>query len=88
MGGGKALATYEYMKKMMGVDLSTISYDYLADGNMVLSGDPETCLRQARAYQQAGTEMLLCHMQTYKVTHQQVMDSIRLIGQHVIPYFK
>ena len=88
LGGGKALATYEYMKKMMGVDLNTISYDYMADGNMVLSGDPETCLRQARTYQQAGTEMLLCHMQTYKVTHQQVMDSIRLIGQHVIPYFK
>ena len=55
---------------------------------MVRSGDPEPYLRQARTYQQAGTEMLLCHMQTYKVTHQQVMDSIRLIGQHVIPYFK
>ena len=88
LGGGKALATYEYMKKMMGVDLNAMSYDYMADGNMVLSGDPETCLRQAWTYQQAGTEMLLCHMQTYKVTHQQVMNSIRLIGQHVIPYFK
>jgi hypothetical protein len=32
--------------------------------------------------------MLLRHMQTYKVTHQQVMDSIGLIGRHVIPYFK
>jgi hypothetical protein len=68
--------------------MKKIHYDYMADGNMILSGDPETCLRQGRAYQQAGTEMLLRHMQTYKVTHQQVMDSIRLIGRHVIPYFK
>jgi len=60
----------------------------MAGGNVVLSGDPERCLIQARTYQQADTEILLCHMQTYKVTYQQVMDSIRLIGQHVIPYFK
>jgi alkanesulfonate monooxygenase SsuD/methylene tetrahydromethanopterin reductase-like flavin-dependent oxidoreductase (luciferase family) len=57
----------------------------MEDANLVLSGDPETCLKQARAYQQAGTEMLLCHMQNHKVTHQQVMDSLRLIGQHAIP---
>jgi len=50
--------------------------EVMAGGNMVLSGDPERCLIYAMTYQQADTEMLLCHMQTYKVTHQHVMDSI------------
>jgi alkanesulfonate monooxygenase SsuD/methylene tetrahydromethanopterin reductase-like flavin-dependent oxidoreductase (luciferase family) len=88
LGGGNALATYEYMRKMMGIDLSQVSYDRMADGDMILSGDPERCLRQARAYEQAGTEVLLCHLQTYSIPHQKVMDSIRLLGKHVLPYFK
>jgi len=88
LGGGKALATYEYLKNLMGVDLSQVRYERMADAQMIVSGDPERCLNQARTYQQVGTELLLCHMQTYKIPHQKVMDSIRLMGKHVIPYFK
>jgi alkanesulfonate monooxygenase SsuD/methylene tetrahydromethanopterin reductase-like flavin-dependent oxidoreductase (luciferase family) len=88
LGGGKAMATYEYMQKMLYVDLTKATYDWMRDGDMVLSGDPEMCLRQARAYQQSGTEILLCHLQTYKIPHAQVMESIRLFGKHVIPHFK
>jgi alkanesulfonate monooxygenase SsuD/methylene tetrahydromethanopterin reductase-like flavin-dependent oxidoreductase (luciferase family) len=88
LGGGNALATYEYMRRMMGIDLSQVSYDRMADGDMILSGDPERCLKQARVYEQAGTEVLLCHLQTYSIPHQKVMDSIRLLGKHVLPYFK
>jgi len=88
LGGGKAMATYEYMQKMLYVDLTKATYDWMRDGDMVLSGDPEMCLRQARAYQQSGTEILLCHLQTYKIPHAQVMESIRLLGKHVIPHFK
>jgi alkanesulfonate monooxygenase SsuD/methylene tetrahydromethanopterin reductase-like flavin-dependent oxidoreductase (luciferase family) len=88
LGGGPALATYEYMRKMMGVDYKQMTYDYLASGDMILSGDPEQCLRQARVYEQAGTEVLLCHLQTYKIPHEKVMQSIGLLGKHVLPHFR
>lgn len=88
LGGERALSTYEYLKQMTGVDLSKATYDYMNERNMIICGDPERCIQQAKLYQEAGTELLLCHMQTYKISHQQVMDSIRLFGKHVIPYFK
>jgi alkanesulfonate monooxygenase SsuD/methylene tetrahydromethanopterin reductase-like flavin-dependent oxidoreductase (luciferase family) len=88
LGGEKALSTYEYLKQMVGEDPSKVNFDYMDERDMIIAGDPQKCIQKAKHYQAAGTELLLCHMQTYKIPHQKVMDSIRLFGQHVIPYFK
>jgi alkanesulfonate monooxygenase SsuD/methylene tetrahydromethanopterin reductase-like flavin-dependent oxidoreductase (luciferase family) len=55
---------------------------------MVIVGDPDTCRRKIKRYQDAGMTQLLSFMQIYTIPHQKVMDSIRLFGKHVIPYFK
>jgi hypothetical protein len=73
---------------MVGQDPSKVNFEYMDERDMIIAGDPQKCIQKAKHYQAAGTELLLCHMQTYKIPHQKVMDSIRLFGQHVIPYFK
>ncbi len=88
LGGEKALGTYEYIKEMVGMDPGQVTFDYMDGRDMIIAGDPEKCVEKVKRYEQAGTELLLCHMQTYKIPHQKVMDSIRLFGKHVIPYFK
>ncbi len=55
---------------------------------MIIVGDPDKCIQKVKRYQEAGCQRLLCHMQTYAIPHQKVMDSINLWGKYVIPYFK
>ncbi|MBI3300471.1 MAG: hypothetical protein HYZ72_00080 [Deltaproteobacteria bacterium] len=54
----------------------------------VIVGDLDTCIRKIKRYQEAGMTPLLSFMRIYNIPHQKVMDSIRLFGKHVIPYFK
>jgi alkanesulfonate monooxygenase SsuD/methylene tetrahydromethanopterin reductase-like flavin-dependent oxidoreductase (luciferase family) len=73
---------------MYDLDINKITFDYLNDNDMVIVGDPDTCRRKLKRYQEAGMTQLLAFMQIYRIPHQKVMDSIRLFGKHVIPYFK
>jgi len=53
----------------------------------VIAGSPETCIRKLKAYEAMGVEHLLCIQQLYKMPHETVMNSIKLLGEHVIPAF-
>lgn len=81
-------ASYAYTKQALDVDTSQITYDYLVDHDLIIVGDPETCIQKIKKYQQAGTDQLLLMMQIYNIPHQKIMDSIRLWSEHVIPYFR
>jgi hypothetical protein len=39
----------------------------------------------ARRYEVAGCDLLLCLVNPYKIPHDKVMRSIRLMGEHVLP---
>jgi alkanesulfonate monooxygenase SsuD/methylene tetrahydromethanopterin reductase-like flavin-dependent oxidoreductase (luciferase family) len=86
--GKTDMGTYDYLKQMMNVDPATINFDYMDQNDMIICGDPDTCIRKVKRYQEAGCQQLLCFMQIYDIPHQKVMDSIKLWGKHVIPYFK
>lgn len=80
--------TYAYTQQAAQVDMSNINYDYLIDRDLIIVGDPGTCIQKIKKYQEAGTDQLLTMMQIYKIPHQKIMDSIKLWGKYVMPYFR
>ena len=61
--------------------------DQVKNGALCI-GDPDTCIKVAKKYQEVGVDQLMCLMQMGHVPHQKVMNSIELFGKYVIPYFK
>ena len=61
--------------------------DHLASGAFAM-GDPDTVIKVLSKYQEAGVDQVLCFMQMGNLAHSRIMDSIKLIGRHVIPYFQ
>ncbi len=59
-----------------------------ADQDMIITGDPDTCIRKLERYEQSGVDGVLCLMQAGRIKHPDVMRSIELFGKHVIPHFK
>jgi alkanesulfonate monooxygenase SsuD/methylene tetrahydromethanopterin reductase-like flavin-dependent oxidoreductase (luciferase family) len=58
-----------------------------ADG-AVIAGDPDHVIEIARRYEAIGCQLLMCLVNPYDIAHDKVMQSIELIGKHVIPEFK
>ena len=85
------LGSYDYLKEINQmvedklVDL--LNWDYLADSKAVLWGTPDQLIETARLYEQAGVDLLLCLVNPYNVPHDKVMQTIDLMGKHVIPKF-
>ena len=61
--------------------------DHLASGAFAM-GNPDTVIKVLKGYQEAGVDQVLCFMQMGNLAHNRIMDSIKLFGRHVIPYFK
>jgi alkanesulfonate monooxygenase SsuD/methylene tetrahydromethanopterin reductase-like flavin-dependent oxidoreductase (luciferase family) len=80
--------SYRYLQGIQKVDTRNITFDYLRDNNMITVGDPEHCIERLKIYHESGVDLILCLMQLYTVPHQNVLESIRLFGTHVIPYFQ
>ncbi len=62
-------------------------FETMAEEDMVIIGDPETCRRKIQRYQEIGVDHLLCFSQVGRLSHQAVMDNHRAFGRHIIPYF-
>lgn len=85
------LGTYSYAADMQAVDedgsLDLLSLEYLTDVNACVLGTPDDCLEMCRRYEEAGIDLLLCLVNPYKIPHEAVMETIELMGTHVIPQF-
>jgi alkanesulfonate monooxygenase SsuD/methylene tetrahydromethanopterin reductase-like flavin-dependent oxidoreductase (luciferase family) len=64
------------------------SLDALLAMNAVIAGDPDEVIERCRAYQATGADLLLCLVNPYKIPHEQVMQTIELMGQYVLPEFE
>ena len=62
-------------------------YEVLGREDSIIIGDPETCIRKMKHYQEIGVDRLLCFQQVGALSHESVIDSIRLVGEHIIPRF-
>ena len=61
--------------------------DHIESGAFAM-GDPDTVIKVLKNYEEAGVDQILCFMQMGNLAHSRIMDSIKLFGRHVIPYFK
>src|SRR5208337_4770617 len=69
---------YEYYKKMADLDKRI-------EAGAVMVGDPEDCLKVAKIYESAGVDLILMLVQVGAIPHEKVMQTIDLIGRHVMP---
>jgi alkanesulfonate monooxygenase SsuD/methylene tetrahydromethanopterin reductase-like flavin-dependent oxidoreductase (luciferase family) len=85
------LGTYDYLrepKRLLDqgmVDL--VNFDYLKDTNAVIVGDPEEVVRRCKEYEAAGVDLLLCLINPHAISHAHCMETIELMGAHVLPAF-
>ncbi|MFQ6027228.1 MAG: LLM class flavin-dependent oxidoreductase [Dehalococcoidia bacterium] len=61
--------------------------DHLKSGAFAM-GNPDTVIKVLKNYEKAGVDQVLCFMQMGNLAHSRIMDSIKLFGRHVIPYFQ
>jgi len=87
----QALGNYDYAADMKAHaddgSLDLLSLEYLADSGACVLGTPEECLDACKRYEAAGVDLLLCLVNPYKIDHDTVMQTIDLMGKHVIPNF-
>ena len=85
------LGTYAYAADMKQHDdeglLDLLTLEILMDTNACVLGTPEECLEACKAYEAAGVDLLLCLVNPFKISHEAVMQTIELMGTHVIPEF-
>jgi len=88
----RELGNYAYAADLANVDrsgaLDLLTLEYLAGAGACVLGTPEQCLETCRRYEAAGVDLLLCLVNPYKIPHAQVMQTIELMGKHVIPHFQ
>ena len=53
----------------------------------VVAGDPDDVIELCKAYESTGADLLLCLVNPYKISHESVVQTIELMGKHVIPEF-
>jgi len=59
----------------------------LADRGVIIAGDPQSCIKAVKMYEEIGVDQVMLIMQTETIAHQKVMGSIELFGKQVIPAF-
>ena len=89
---GEDLGTYSYAADLKAVaddgSLDFMDLDYLESSGACVLGTPDQCIETCRRYEAAGVDQLLCLVNPYKIPHEKVLQTIELMGRHVIPQFR
>ena len=89
---GEDLGTYAYAKDLQNVaedgSLDFMDLEYLETSGACVLGTPDQCIETCRRYEEAGVDQLLCLVNPYKIPHDKVLQTIQLMGEHVIPEFR
>ena len=83
------LYSYEYLRNLfaMEADPKDATDAQLKEHHMVVVGNPDEVIRKLENFQRAGLSQVICFKQAGRIPHQNIMKSIRRIGQHILPYF-
>ena len=60
----------------------------LADRGVIIAGNPESCIKTVKMYEDIGVDQCMLIMQTETIPHERVLESIELMGKEVIPAFE
>jgi alkanesulfonate monooxygenase SsuD/methylene tetrahydromethanopterin reductase-like flavin-dependent oxidoreductase (luciferase family) len=79
------LDRFDYLKSYAEGKRSAELFD---QESMIITGSPDRCIEKIEEYERLGADGVLCMMQTGRIEHRHVMESIELFGRYVIPHFK
>ena len=66
----------------------TSSLELVEKGDRFCIGNPDDCIEYIERYEAMGVDEMMPLFQVGPVTHEEVMESLRLYGKYVIPYFQ
>jgi alkanesulfonate monooxygenase SsuD/methylene tetrahydromethanopterin reductase-like flavin-dependent oxidoreductase (luciferase family) len=73
---------FPLLKKQAEGDFDITQFDR---EDMVIVGTPEECVEKFLKYEEAGVDQVLCYLNFGYLPHEAVLESISLLGDHVIP---
>jgi alkanesulfonate monooxygenase SsuD/methylene tetrahydromethanopterin reductase-like flavin-dependent oxidoreductase (luciferase family) len=85
---GSEIPSYEYVKIIAGFDPQYIDFDFLNSNDLCIVGDPDTCIKKLKKYEEIGIDLLLLNFQGYGIPLDKVSKSIERFGKEVIPAFR
>jgi alkanesulfonate monooxygenase SsuD/methylene tetrahydromethanopterin reductase-like flavin-dependent oxidoreductase (luciferase family) len=65
--------------------IAQLDANTLADRGVIIAGNPESCIKTIKMYEDIGVDQCLFIMQTETIPHDKAMESIELFGKEVIP---
>ena len=83
------LYSYEYIRNVFALEQNPAEATdaQLKDHDMIVVGNPDFVNRKLESFQKAGVDQVIFFKQAGAIPHQNIMRSLRLIGQHVLPYY-
>jgi alkanesulfonate monooxygenase SsuD/methylene tetrahydromethanopterin reductase-like flavin-dependent oxidoreductase (luciferase family) len=83
------LYSYEYLRNVFAMELDPkdASDAELKEHHMVVVGNPDEVVRKLENFQRAGLSQVICFKQAGRIPHQNIMQSLKRMGKHVLPYF-
>ncbi|CAB4874170.1 unannotated protein [freshwater metagenome] len=85
------LGNYSYAQGMHDHDkdgsLDLLTLDIAQMMGACACGTPDDAIEICRRCEAAGVDLLLCLVNPYDIAHEKVMQTIELVGKHVIPHF-
>ena len=83
------LYSYEYLRMLMAMNLDPkdASDAELKEHHMVVVGNPDEVIRKLENFQKSGMNQVICFKQAGRIPHANIMQSLKRMGRHVLPYF-
>ena len=67
--------------------IAELDANTLFDRGVIIAGNPESCIKNIKMYEDIGVDEVIMIMQSETIPHERVMESIELFGKEVIPEF-
>ena len=68
--------------------IAQLDANVLSDRGVIIAGNPESCIKTVKMYEDIGVDQVMMIMQTETISHDKVMESMELFGKEVIPAFR
>ena len=86
--GGEVPESYKFAVNAIQKERAGRTIQDYVDGGTFCIGNPDTCIETIKKYEEQGVDQVLCFMQYGKLPHDKIMSAMRLMGKHVMPYFR
>ena len=68
--------------------LAQLDAETLCERGVIVAGNPESCVKAIKQYEEIGVDQLIMIMQTETIPHEKAMSSLEMFGKYVLPAFQ